>query len=315
MKSLPQREKRVVWEKAHIVPNSDLPILTTIAVITVMCSWLSMVKVHKCGLLKILFRVELFYSLVILIWVLFLWFSAVIRETGEGTHAHKIQGGLALGMSLFILSEIMLFFSFFWAFFHYSITPSQVFGNVWPPESIQLLDVLGLPLNNTIILLTSGFILTYGHWIFLTSNSKEDIWMSAVYVLTTGLLGVIFLLCQLYEYFYGLTFNCSETVFGSIFYLTTGFHGLHVIIGTIFLIFCGFRLVLTALDVKNNKWESFKFSKDYHFGFEAAAWYWHFVDVVWIFLFLTIYWWSEIPDNQMGLGMKAIEIAYETKKC
>jgi heme/copper-type cytochrome/quinol oxidase subunit 3 len=314
MKFISQREKRIVFEKAHIVPDSDLPILTTIAVITVMCSWLSMVKIHKCGLVKILFRMELFYALAILIWILFGWFSAVIRETGEGEHADKIQEGLGLGMVLFILSEIMLFFSFFWAFFHYSITPSQVLGNVWPPESIQLLDVFGLPLNNTILLLSSGLLLTIGHWMFVTSQGKEDVWMSAAYVLGTAFVGVMFLVCQLYEYFYGLTFNCSETVFGSIFYLTTGFHGAHVIIGTIFLIFCGVRLVLTALDVKSKKWESFKFSKDYHFGFEAAAWYWHFVDVVWIFLYLTIYWWSEIPNVELNI-VQTMEVACENKKC
>lgn len=234
------------------------------------------------------------------------WFYAVLKESSLGYHTKKVQKGLRLGMLLFIASEVMFFFAFFWGFFHYSLVPSTETGNVWPPFGTQELDAWGLPLVNTLLLLTSGVTITAAHAYIIKNNSGYF----AMNLGLTVLLGVVFLLCQAYEYKYGVKFSWRDNVYGSIFFITTGFHGLHVTIGTAFLAFCLVRHVLATIVPANAasalpvihllmpfgytpkagfRWA---FTPDHHFGFEAAAWYWHFVDVVWLFLFLTVYWWG-----------------------
>ncbi len=180
-------------------------------------------------------------------------------------------------MILFIVSEIMFFFAFFWSYFYFSFNPGYILGCIWPPLYLQVINPFEIPLLNTVLLLTSGAALTWSHHCILLGCKIKSLFA----LFLTIFLGIIFTLFQVYEYLVA-PFSISDSVFGSIFYLTTGFHGFHVFVGTIFLIVCFFRLFLDH------------FSKQQHFGFEAAAWYWHFVDIVWILLFIIYYIWGFI---------------------
>lgn len=218
----------------------------------------------------------LILSLIIAITCMFSWFRDIAREgTFQGHHTKAVVEGLRLGMILFIASEVMFFFGFFWAFFHSSLVPAIEIGAVWPPKGILALDPWEVPLLNTLILLLSGVTVTWAHHAIVAGEKKQAVTGLGA----TILLGLIFTCLQGLEY-YEASFGLSDGIFGTTFYLATGFHGFHVIVGTIFLIVCHIRLL------KNH------FANDHHFGFEAASWYWHFVDVVWLFLFVTIYWWG-----------------------
>ena len=178
-------------------------------------------------------------------------------------------------MLLFIVSEIMFFFAFFWGFFHSSLNPSIAIGGVWPPSFMTILDPWKVPLLNTVILLTSGASITWAHHAIVLGDK-----FGALYSLfITVLLAIVFTGLQGFEYVTA-PFTISDGVYGSTFYMATGFHGFHVFVGTCFIAVCAVRLYLNH------------FSREHHFGFEAAAWYWHFVDVVWLFLFVSIYWWG-----------------------
>jgi cytochrome c oxidase subunit 3 len=212
----------------------------------------------------------------IILYTMFVWWRDVIREsTYEGHHTLAVQIGLRYGMILFIISEVMFFLAFFWAFFHSSLAPAVEIGAVWPPKGIDVLDPWGVPFLNTLILLSSGAAVTWAHHAILAGLKPQAIYG----LLATVLLAVVFTALQGMEYVEA-PFTISDGIYGSTFFLATGFHGLHVIIGTIFLTICGIRQYLGH------------FTKKHHFGFEAAAWYWHFVDVVWLFLFVSIYWWG-----------------------
>jgi len=207
---------------------------------------------------------------------MFVWWRDVIREaTFNGFHTQTVQWGLRSGMILFIVSEVMFFLAFFWAFFHSSLSPAIEIGSVWPPVSITPFNPWGVPLLNTLILLLSGATVTWAHHEILVGRKEP----AKLALFLTLFLAVTFTALQVYEYLEA-SFSISDGIYGSTFFMATGFHGFHVIIGTIFLTVCYFRLV------KNH------FTKLHHFGFEAAAWYWHFVDVVWLFLFVSIYWWG-----------------------
>jgi heme/copper-type cytochrome/quinol oxidase subunit 3 len=186
-----------------------------------------------------------------------------------------VQKGLSMGMILFIVSEVMFFFGIFWAFFHSSLSPNIEIGAVWPPKGIVTFDAWKIPLLNTIILLTSGASVTWAHHALVAGNRSE----TTLGLIFTVCLGLVFTMFQAYEYSHAL-FTIRDTVYGSVFFLATGFHGFHVIIGTIFLFACLLRHL------------NYHFTTKHHLGFEAAAWYWHFVDVVWLFLFISIYWWG-----------------------
>jgi heme/copper-type cytochrome/quinol oxidase subunit 3 len=186
-----------------------------------------------------------------------------------------VQLGMRYGMILFIVSEVMFFFAFFWGFFHSSIAPSPEIGSVWPPKGIEVLGAWEVPLLNTIILLTSGLSCTWAHHAIVVGSRKDAI----LALVITLVLAVAFTGFQVFEYV-NATFGISDSVYGSSFFMATGFHGFHVFIGTCFLTICLGRLV------------RYHFSQQHHFGFEAAAWYWHFVDVVWLFLFVAVYWWG-----------------------
>lgn len=177
---------------------------------------------------------------------------------------------------LFITSEIFFFLSFFWAFFHTSLSPDIFIGQKWPCKGIVAFDPIAIPLINTLILLRSGVSLTASHHFLITGEKTKGF----NYLLFTIILGVYFTALQYVEY-KEATFSIADSVYGSTFFIATGFHGIHVIIGTIFLNVCLFRII------KNH------FSSYHHFGFEAAAWYWHFVDVVWLFLYICIYWFGK----------------------
>jgi len=169
----------------------------------------------------------------------------------------------------------MFFFAFFWAFFHSSLAPSVEIGSIWPPLGIEPFNPWGIPLLNTCILLLSGVTITYTHHALCLGNARYLI----DGFLFTILLAICFTFFQAYEYL-NAPFNISDSVYGSTFYMATGFHGLHVIIGTLFICVCFARYT--------------HFTREHHVGFEAAAWYWHFVDVVWLFLFISIYWWGSL---------------------
>jgi len=208
---------------------------------------------------------------------MFLWWSDVINEAHSGDHTPVVQLHLRYGMILFIASEVMFFLAWFWAFFDSAIFPSAVdaVGGVWPPKGVEVMDPWSLPLLNTLILLCSGTTVTWAHHSLIHGDRqglKIGLWC-------TILLGVAFTSCQAWEYIHA-PFPFKGSIYGSTFFMATGFHGFHVIIGTIFLTVCLIR--------------SYRgdFTPRQHFGFEAAAWYWHFVDVVWLFLFTSIYVWG-----------------------
>lgn len=207
---------------------------------------------------------------------MFVWWRDVVREsTFEGHHTIQVQYGLRYGVILFIVSEIMFFVAFFWAYFTSSLSPNIEVGGIWPPVGIQVFSPWEIPLVNTLILLLSGVTVTWAHHAIVAGyRSQAILGLSS----TVGL-GVFFTFLQGYEYIEA-PFSIADGVYGSSFFMATGFHGAHVFIGTTFLLVCLIRLV------RNH------FTTGHHFGFEAAAWYWHFVDVVWLFLFVTIYWWG-----------------------
>lgn len=217
-----------------------------------------------------------FTGFIIIILTMYTWFRDIVREAVfEGQHTMQVQLGLRNGMLLFIFSELLFFMSFFWAFFHASLAPTPEIGSLWPPLGIETINAWGVPLLNTLILLTSGATITWAHHSLILGDRRNTI----LSLIITISLAVFFTLIQAYEYVES-SFSISDSVYGTTFFLLTGFHGLHVIIGTIFILVSLLRLI------------NGHFTKTHHFGFEAAAWYWHFVDVVWLFLFVAVYWWG-----------------------
>jgi len=212
----------------------------------------------------------------VIFFVMFVWWRDIVREaTYEEHHTFVVQRGLRLGMILFIASEVMFFFAFFWAFFHSSLAPVYNIGSVWPPQAIVTMNTYTIPLTNTFILLSSGATVTWSHHAIIL-NAKRHTIISLIY---TILLAALFTYFQVLEYI-SAPFNISDSVYGSCFYLATGFHGFHVFVGTIALIISFIRIVLNHS------------TNSHHFGFESSIWYWHFVDVVWLFLFAAIYIWG-----------------------
>nr|YP_009339284.1 cytochrome c oxidase subunit III [Eulimnogammarus cyaneus]APL97174.1 cytochrome c oxidase subunit III [Eulimnogammarus cyaneus] len=215
-------------------------------------------------------------AMLALVLVSVLWWRDVSREgTLQGLHTLKVTTGLRVGMLLFIVSEVLFFFSFFWAFFHSSLNPTMELGDIWPPTSINPFNPFQIPLLNTAILLASGVTVTWAH-----HAVTENLHTTAINgMILTVFLGLYFSALQAMEYIEA-PFTMADSIYGSTFFVATGFHGLHVIIGTTFLAICLMRL------------HKAHFSKIHHMGLEAAIWYWHFVDVVWLFLYISIYWWG-----------------------
>lgn len=207
---------------------------------------------------------------------MFYWFRDVIMEaTFGGFHTPAVQISMRYGMVLFIASEVMFFSAWFWAFFNASLFPPEAIKGIWPPPGVVPFNAWELPFLNTLILLTSGVTVTWAHHALIEGNRQHLLQGLGL----TILLGLTFTGVQAYEYGHA-AFGFKDGIYSTTFYMATGFHGFHVIVGTIFLIVCYFRA------------QKGHFKQDHHFGFEAAAWYWHFVDVVWLFLFCCIYWWG-----------------------
>ena len=204
------------------------------------------------------------------------WWRDVVREaTFDGYHTPIVQIGLRYGMVLFIASEVMFFVAWFWAYFNAALFPTEAIDNVWPPPGVATFDPWDLPFLNTLILLMSGVTVTWAHHA-LREGRRDQLLQGLALTIA---LGILFTCVQVYEYSHA-AFAFSGGIYPSTFFMATGFHGFHVLVGTIFLIVCFFRA------------QAGHFKPDHHFGFEAAAWYWHFVDVVWLFLFCCIYWWG-----------------------
>lgn len=252
----------------HLVDKSPWPLLSAFSVISLVsgtAKWFHTFNID-------LFLLALLTTIIIIVQ----WWRDVTREgTFQGLHTKLVGSGLRWGIILFITSEVLFFVSFFWAFFHRSLAPTVEIGAVWPPLGIKPFNPFQIPLLNTAILLGSGVTVTWAHHAIIDGNLTQ----AKQGLLVTVLLGLYFSGLQALEYFEA-PFTIADAIYGSTFFIATGFHGLHVIIGTVFLTVCLLRLI----------WNHF--TQIHHFGFEAAAWYWHFVDVVWLFLFISIYWWG-----------------------
>jgi cytochrome c oxidase subunit 3 len=206
------------------------------------------------------------------LYTMFVWWKDVIAEAHAGSHTPVVSLHLRYGMILFIASEVMFFVAWFWAYFNAAIYPTHWIGSTWPPQGIQTFDPWHLPFVNTLILLLSGTTVTWAHHALLEGDRKglkQGLWC-------TILLGAMFTCVQAFEYHHA-AFGFTDGIYASTFFMATGFHGFHVLVGTIFLTICLIRAY------------NGDFKPTQHFGFEAAAWYWHFVDVVWLFLFMVIY--------------------------
>ncbi|MDZ4374882.1 MAG: cytochrome c oxidase subunit 3 [Phenylobacterium sp.] len=219
------------------------------------------------------------------------WWADVTKEANRGDHTPVVSIGLRYGMILFIASEVMFFVAWFWVFFEMALFPeARTVGSIeevrtawatWPPQGVETIPAFQLPLVNTLILLLSGTTVTWAHHALQQGDRQS----TKIGLVLTIVLGVLFTAVQAYEYhhifshnyFFGGEGAANSGLYGSSFVMATGFHGFHVLVGTIFLIVCLIRLMGTGMTAKQ------------HFGFEAAAWYWHFVDVVWLFLFAFVY--------------------------
>uniref|UniRef100_UPI0030011D26 cytochrome c oxidase subunit 3 n=1 Tax=Parotis marginata TaxID=990162 RepID=UPI0030011D26 len=260
--------KNNFYHPYHLVDYSPWPFTGAIGVMTLVTGAVKWFHNFNMNLL--------FLGFFIVILTLYQWWRDVCREgTFQGKHTILVTKGLRWGMILFIVSEIFFFVSFFWAFFHSSLSPNIEIGAMWPPSGIIPFNPFQIPLLNTIILITSGITVTWAHHSIMENNHSQ---------MTQGLfftimLGIYFTILQAYEYFEA-PFSIADSIYGSTFFMATGCHGLHVIIGTVLLLTSFIRHI------------NYHFSSNHHFGFEAAAWYWHFVDVVWLFLYISIYWWG-----------------------
>nr|YP_009443892.1 cytochrome c oxidase subunit III [Lachesilla anna]ATU07113.1 cytochrome c oxidase subunit III [Lachesilla anna] len=252
----------------HLVNASPWPLTGALAALFMTLGMVELFNLNNNFLMNM--------GLLIMILTMIQWWRDVIREsTFQGNHSIKVAKGMQWGMILFITSEVFFFISFFWAFFHSSLAPAVELGMSWPPSGVVPFNPLQIPLLNTMILLSSGASITWAHHALLKNNFSQ----TSLSLIITITLGLYFSALQLFEYIEA-PFTIADSVYGSTFFMATGFHGLHVIIGTIFILISFIRHL------------QLQFSDTHHFGFEAAAWYWHFVDVVWLFLFISIYWWG-----------------------
>nr|UKT66247.1 cytochrome c oxidase subunit III [Haplotrema minimum] len=257
----------------HLVEMSPWPLLGSLILSCMPIGLVVMIRKDNFFLM--------FFGMLMMVMIAYLWWRDITREaTFQGHHNSYVVGGLKIGFMLFIVSEICFFFAFFWAYFHSSLAPSIELGSMWPPMGLMTLETFQVPLLNTSVLLLSGVSITWAH-----HSIEEGSYKSGTYgLLLTFMLGVYFLFLQYGEY-NETAFSIADSVYGSTFFMATGFHGMHVAVGASFLFVCLLRMI------------KFHFNKNHHMGFIAAAWYWHFVDVVWLFLYVSIYWWGSSKDS------------------
>jgi cytochrome c oxidase subunit 3 len=255
----------------HILPPSIWPFFGSMAALVMAGGGVMWMHEHPYGMPVFTL------GLLAVLFTMFSWWVQVIREAHAGDHTPVVQLHLRYGMILFIASEVMFFVGWFWSWFDFSLFPStaEAIGGTFPPKGIEVVDPFHFPLLNTLILLCSGTTVTWAHHALIHGDRKgliKGLWLTII-------LGAVFSCIQAYEYAHA-PFPFGETNYSSAFYMATGFHGFHVLVGTIFLVV--------------NLIRAYKgdFTPRQHFGFEAAAWYWHFVDVVWLFLFVVVYVWG-----------------------
>lgn len=258
------------WHPFHLVSPSPWPIFTS----------LSLFAMTTTGVLTIhgFTQAEHWLSCAVVLWLssMFFWFKDVTSEaTYMGNHTLAVQRGLNMGIALFIVSEALFFLAIFWTFFHSALSPTVEVGAQWPPMGIEAINAFELPLLNTVILLSTGVTITFSHHSLLQGNRNGGLFGVAI----TIILALIFTAYQTIEYSVS-SFTLTDGIFGSCFYFGTGFHGLHVIIGTVFLA------------VGYGRFRSYHLTDHHHLGFESGILYWHFVDAIWVFLFLSVYVWT-----------------------
>lgn len=262
----------------HVVDPSPWPLIASIALFIFAGG--AIMALHKMDHSKYVFGA----GILAILYTMYGWWRDVIKEAREdGAHNKVVQRSHRMGMACFILSEVMFFAVFFWAYFDSAIGPGfmaedniwEIVSGTWPPAGIETFDPWHLPLFNTLILLLSGTTVTWAHYSLMENNQRDLVRGLAL----TVFLGICFTITQALEYGHA-AFGLTDGIYSSTFYLATGFHGLHVIIGTIFLAVCLVRA------------KKGHFTEENHLGFEFAAWYWHFVDVVWLFLFVFVYIWG-----------------------
>nr|QXV86734.1 cytochrome c oxidase subunit III [Bisetocreagris titanium] len=252
----------------HLVNLSPWPVMAGFGGLFLTLGFLTMIKIH----FYLLFYISVINIIIVSVqW----WKNIIIESTFLGCHTMKVTYSMKWGMITFIISEVLLFISFFWAFFYNSFIPMTTIGMKWPPFMIHVFNPLDVPLLNTMILLSSGVAATWSHFLI-----KSDLKTKAnLTLLMAILLGVYFTMLQVWEY-YQASFSIYDSIYSSLFFIMTGFHGFHVLVGTLFLIVALNRIIKS------------EFSNYHHFGLEASLWYWHFVDVVWLFLYFSIYYYK-----------------------
>lgn len=254
----------------HLVSPSPWPLFTCISLLTLTTS--GVLTMHSFYIAS-LFVLLAFNTLILS--MSFWWRDVISEGTYLGNHTLAVQNGLNMGVALFIVSEALFFLAIFWAFFHSSLSPTIELGAQWPPMGIEAINAFELPLLNTVLLLSSGFTITYAHHSLIFGNRKGAL----NGIIVTVLLALIFTAFQGVEYTVS-SFTISDGIFGSCFYFGTGFHGLHVMIGTAFIAVGLWRVL------------AYHSTENHHLGLESSILYWHFVDVVWLFLFISIYYWG-----------------------
>jgi cytochrome c oxidase subunit 3 len=254
----------------HLVSPSPWPLYTSICLLNLTTN--AALSMHNFSNSYISF----FISLFLVVSAMSLWFRDIISEsTFLGDHTLAVQKGINLGVILFIVSEALFFMAIFWAFFHSALTPTVELGAQWPPIGIEPVNPFELPLLNTVILLSSGATITYAHHSLIQGERKGALYGS----IATVILALVFTAFQGIEYSVS-SFTISDGAFGTCFFFSTGFHGLHVIIGTLFLSVALWRIF------------AYHLTDNHHLGFEGGILYWHFVDVVWLFLYVSVYYWG-----------------------
>nr|YP_010478379.1 cytochrome c oxidase subunit III [Nesophrosyne sp. 15 GMB-2012]UVI59823.1 cytochrome c oxidase subunit III [Nesophrosyne sp. 15 GMB-2012] len=252
----------------HLVENSPWPLTASMGIMTTASGTITWLHNNQMLLMNL--------GATVIVLTMIQWWRDVIREsTFQGLHTKKVIKSMKWGMMLFIMSEVLFFSSFFWAFFHSSLSPAVEVGMQWPPLGIKSFNPISIPLLNTLILLASGISITWAHNAIINNNFSQ----AKQSLLITILMGIYFTMLQTIEYLEA-PFSMADSIYGSTFFMSTGFHGIHVMIGTIFIVISTVRTIKLHLSMKH------------HVGFEASAWYWHFVDVVWLFLYTSVYWWG-----------------------